>query len=237
MIATAAANELRTTPPTGRRQRAMREKEKRIFEAASTLFDQRDFQHVVTQEISKRADVAVGTLFRYAASKGELLLMVYNEHLREAVAAGERASAGIDDPADAVVALVAPILVESSKHAQNAAAYQRELLFGSPEEKYRIEGLALVEGLEARIAERLVAAASPAPGAPGTGPGPAVEVPDAVGQDASRAARSVFAVLHLLLAQASTGAHASRDASVELDAQVRQIVRGFLATVAPAPTP
>ncbi|MFF2623208.1 TetR/AcrR family transcriptional regulator [Oerskovia jenensis] len=234
MITTAAVDELRATPPTGRRERAMREKERRIFEAASTLFDQRDFQHVVTQEISERADVAVGTLFRYAGSKGELLLMVYNEHLREAVAAGEKASVGIEDPADAVAALIAPVLVESSKHAQNAAAYQRELLFGSPEEKYRAEGLALVEALEARIAQRLVAAVRPAPGAPGIGHDPATKAPDAVGQDASRAARSVFAVLHLLLAQASTGAHAGRDASVELDAQVRQIVRGFLAA---DPTP
>ncbi|MGP3708967.1 helix-turn-helix domain-containing protein [Gordonia paraffinivorans] len=42
---------------------------------------ERGFSAVTTQEVSARAGVAAGTLFRYAATKSELLLMVYNEVL------------------------------------------------------------------------------------------------------------------------------------------------------------
>lgn len=72
-----------------RRDRNMRDKRDRIFRAASELFAERGFAAVATQEISDRADVAAGTLFRYAASKSELLLMVYNEEFRAALEDGE----------------------------------------------------------------------------------------------------------------------------------------------------
>ena len=59
----------------GRRVQNMRDKRERIFRAAHELFTERGFDRVTTQEISERADVATGTLFRYAASKSELLLL------------------------------------------------------------------------------------------------------------------------------------------------------------------
>lgn len=68
----------------------MREKKERIFAAAQQLFEDRGFSSVTTQEIAAAADVATGTLFRYAANKSELLLMVYNAKFREAMAEGEQ---------------------------------------------------------------------------------------------------------------------------------------------------
>ena len=59
-----------------RRDRNMRDKRDRIFRAAAELFAERGFAAVTTQEVSDRADVAAGTLFRYAATKSELLLMI-----------------------------------------------------------------------------------------------------------------------------------------------------------------
>jgi AcrR family transcriptional regulator len=58
------------------------DKHKRIFAAATVLFDEHGFEAVTTQQISDRADVAAGTLFRYASTRGELLLMVYNAQFR-----------------------------------------------------------------------------------------------------------------------------------------------------------
>ena len=51
-------------------------------------------------------------------------------------------------------------------------------------------------------------------------------------QAAARAARSVFAVLNLLLVQPLTGAHPDADTTEELREQVAQVVRGFLASPA-----
>ncbi|WP_405490083.1 TetR/AcrR family transcriptional regulator [Nocardia sp. NBC_00511] len=199
----------------GRRQRKMHDKQSRIFEAAATLFAESGFEGVTTQQISDRADIAAGTLFRYAASKGELLLMVYNEQLRTAIDAGAVAARTEPDPAAAVCAMVAPVLLAAEQRPENTAIYQRELLFGSPTECYRAEGLALVARLESAIADRLAAEARNL-------------APEHLAEHARRAGRSVFAVLHLALVQPSTGAHPDHDALADLRGQIDQIVAGFL---------
>ncbi|CAM4508951.1 TetR/AcrR family transcriptional regulator [Nocardia ninae] len=212
-----------TTPEaaaTGRRVRNMRDKQSRIFEAAAALFAERGFDSVTTQQISDRADVAAGTLFRYASSKGELLLMVYNEEFRTALELGEQESRTEGDPVRAVLAMVRPILEAADRRVENTVVYQRELLFGGPTEQYRAEGLALVARLETMIAERLTA-------------GVTARETEAKGLFARAllAGRSVFAVLHLILARPSTGAHPGRDATGDLHDQIAQIVAGYFASI------
>jgi TetR/AcrR family transcriptional regulator, cholesterol catabolism regulator len=208
------------SPTRGRRERSMQDKRLRIFEAANTLFTERGYDAVGTQEIAERADVAAGTVFRYASSKAELLLMVYNRELRDAIDVGVRAAVVHSDPVESVDAIVQAVLVSSARNPANVVAYQRELLFGSATDEYRTAGLALVGELEHAIASRLVTAARSA------------EVDDAlVLREAQRAARTVFAALSLLLAGPSTGAHPEADPAEELRAQIAQIVRGFLATL------
>ncbi|MFI9402640.1 TetR/AcrR family transcriptional regulator [Nocardia sp. NPDC052316] len=212
-----------TTPEaahTGRRVRNMRDKQSRIFEAAAALFAERGFDSVTTQQISDRADVAAGTLFRYASSKGELLLMVYNEEFRTALELGEQESRSEGDPVRAVLAMVGPILRAADRRVENTVAYQRELLFGAPTEQYRAEGLALVARLEAMIAERLTAEVTT----------DGADAKDLFAR-ALLAGRSVFAVLHLILARPSTGAHPGRDATGDLRDQIAQIVAGFFASI------
>jgi AcrR family transcriptional regulator len=204
----------------GRRERNMDDKRRRIFEAAATLFAERGFDGVSTQEIADRADVAAGTVFRYASSKNELLLMVYNQEMRAAIDEGERASAGALDTVEAVLALVRPILVTSLQSPLTMVTYQRDLLFGPATDVYRAAGLTLVAGLEGAIAARLIQDAC------------AGDIDDNVlAQKARWAARTVFATLTLLLAEPSTGAHPQADPRDELGGQVAQIVRGFLATL------
>lgn len=204
----------------GRRVRNMQDKRDRIFSAAATLFAERGFEAVTTQEISDRADIAAGTLFRYASTKGDLLLMVYNQQFRTAIDAGREASLFCDDAADAVFAMTAPIVRAAGGDPENTVLYQRELLFGPPSVGHRAEGLALVAELERAIAERLSAA---------------IDRPDldraAVKAAATRAARSVFAVVHLLVAQPATGAHDGTEPSSELRAHIAQIVAGFVASL------
>ena len=202
-------------PPRLRRDRDMDAKRVRIFAAAHDLLDEHGYAAMTTQQVSDQADVAVGTLFRYAATKAELLLMVYNVRFGQAIADGQRAGAGMKEPVDAVFALVLPVLEGNAGHPENAIQYQRELLFGSGRMLHRAAGLSLVADLENGIAVVLVEAVGVA--------GPATRL------QAERAARLVFAGLHLALAQPSTGARPDRSAAPELRAQVAIVVDGLLA--------
>lgn len=200
----------------GRRERNKSEKAQRIMAAAADLFAERGFDGVTTQAISERADVAAGTLFRYAPTKSELFLMVYNEEFKQAIDDGQRAARAETDPSKAICAMVEPILTRAG-NTRNAAMYQRELLFGPPDEPNRAAGLELVVQLEARIVDRLTTGASD-------------RMPTV---SATLAARSVFAVLNLLLVQPFTHVHPDSDAVADLRAQVTHIVRGYLSA---APT-
>ncbi|MEV6774090.1 helix-turn-helix domain-containing protein [Nocardia sp. NPDC051030] len=204
----------------GRRQKNMHDKQTRIFDAAAALFAEHGFESVTTQQVSDRAEIAAGTLFRYAASKGELLLMIYNEDFRAALERGDRAAEAQTDPVQAVAALIEPILAAAGRNIENTVAYQRELLFGSPTDRYRSEGLWLVARLEARIAELLtVSAASHGLDSP------------LLEEHSRLAGRSAFAVLHLALARPVTGAHPGHDAFTDLRAQIAQIIAGFFTSL------
>ena len=65
--------------PIGRRERAKKDKHERIMTAARELFAEQGVSGVTTQQIADRADVAIGTLYRYASTKAGLLIMVQNE--------------------------------------------------------------------------------------------------------------------------------------------------------------
>ncbi|WP_157084344.1 TetR/AcrR family transcriptional regulator [Millisia brevis] len=197
----------------GRRDRNALRKQERIFEAASELFAERGFGAVTTQEIAERADIGAGTLFRYAASKGELLLMIYNREFRAALDDGERLAESAAGPYAQIDALIAPTMERARRHPENAAAYQRELMFGPVGETYRNEGMALVLRLEQSIALRLTAAAVDHP---------------SVDEAARAASLSVFAALHLAIARFTSGLHPDSDPCADMRVQARQIVLGFL---------
>ncbi|MEV6065061.1 helix-turn-helix domain-containing protein [Nocardia sp. NPDC052001] len=198
----------------------MRDKQGRIFDAAASLFAENGFARVTTQQISDRADIAAGTLFRYAASKGELLLMVYNADFRSALDLAEQRARAHDDPVETVLELIRPTVRSAARSTENTVAYQRELLFGPPDDRYRAEGLALVARLEAMIADRLAVDARAR----------GLESPRL--EELSRlAGRSVFAVLHLALARPATGAHPGSDPLTDLRGQIAQIVAGFFAAL------
>lgn len=203
----------------GRRDRNMQDKHGRIFQAAAALFEAHGYAGVTTQAISERADVGAGTLFRYASSKDELLLMVLNQALRAALAQGAARARGLRDPVDIAVAMVAPILQLGGRHAENLAVYQRQLMFGAPGEKYRNEGLALLAGLEAAVAAGLLEQA----GARGLPARPEL---------ARVASISIFGAAHLAVSRAYTGAHPGHVPMDDLRAQVRQIVDGYFAGLA-----
>ncbi|QIM21895.1 TetR/AcrR family transcriptional regulator [Phycicoccus sp. HDW14] len=133
-----------TPPPPGRRERNKQEKLERIVAAASSLFAEHGVDDVTTQQIAEAADIGTGTLFLYARTKGELLLMVQNTHYEEALARGRAEAEHAQGAVEAVVALLAPVVECNRAHVGNGRVYLREMLFGDPDVPGHAAALAVV---------------------------------------------------------------------------------------------
>jgi len=142
-------------PPIGRRERNKQQKLERITAAATELFSEHGVDEVTTQQIADRADVGAGTVFLYAKSKAELLLLVHNVKFADAIERGEAAASGTTDRRDALMAIVSPIVECNRVQIENGRTYLRELVFGDPEEPHHREGLALSARVEAAFIDVL----------------------------------------------------------------------------------
>jgi len=145
------------SPTLGRRERNKQAKLERIVAAAAELFAARGVDDVTTQEIADAADIGTGTLFLYARTKGELLLLVQNAHYERALADGRAAAEAASGTLDAVLALLTPIVVCNRVHVENGRTYLREMLFGDAEEPHHAEALRFVAETERSLTELIAA--------------------------------------------------------------------------------
>jgi AcrR family transcriptional regulator len=137
--------------PVGRRERNKQAKLERIMTAASELFAEHGVDEVTTQQIAEKADIGTGTLFLYAKTKGELLLLVQNAQYAAALERGRAAAETIPDVLDAVLSIVQPIVQCNRAQIENGRTYLREMVFGDPEEPHHGEALAIAAQTEEAI--------------------------------------------------------------------------------------
>ncbi|WP_018118240.1 TetR/AcrR family transcriptional regulator [Corynebacterium mastitidis] len=145
--------------PTGRRERAKEEKRRRIVAAAQRLFAEEDVDCVTAQRLAREAEVATGTLYLYAATKAELLIMAKNDKFASAICEGAAAvAAAVSDegPVQRVMLLLEPVVRCIREQPHNGRAYMNELLYGNPQEPHRARGLELSFALEESVAGVLV---------------------------------------------------------------------------------
>ncbi len=142
--------------PLGRRERNKQQKLDRITAAATELFSRRGVDEVTTQQIADAADIGTGTLFLYARSKSELLLLVQNTHYAEAIEEGVAAAAACPEPLDAILAIVEPIVECNRRQVDNGRTYLRELVFGDPEEPHHRAGLELIQQADDAVVDVLL---------------------------------------------------------------------------------
>ncbi|MEU5632422.1 TetR/AcrR family transcriptional regulator [Streptomyces rishiriensis] len=138
--------------PLGRRERNKQEKLDRIVAAASDLFAEHGVDEVTTQQIADKADIGTGTLFLYAKTKGELLLLVQNAKYVEALEQGRADAESVPGVLDAVLAIVRPIVECNRIQIDNGRTYLREMVFGDPEEPRHGAALAIVAQTEEAVA-------------------------------------------------------------------------------------
>lgn len=142
-----------TVPSLGRRERNKQEKLDRITRAASDLFSRFGVDEVTTQQIAEAADVGAGTLFLYARTKGELLLLAQNAAYSRSLDEGIRASSSASTALEAVVAVLEPIVHCNRAQVENGRTYLREMAFGDASEPHHAEALAIVARTEEAVAE------------------------------------------------------------------------------------
>ena len=140
-------------PPLGRRERNKQAKLERITAAASELFAEHGVDEVTTQQIADAADIGTGTLFLYAKTKGELLLLVQNTRYASALERGRTAAAGAADALEALMALVTPIVECNRVQVDNGRTYLREMVFGDPSEPHHTAALSIVAQTEEAAAD------------------------------------------------------------------------------------
>jgi len=193
--------------PLGRRERNKQQKLERIVAAASELFAERGVDEVTTQEIAERADIGAGTLFLYAKSKGELLLLVQNAHYAEALERGRAAASDATTALDAAMAIVQPVVECNRRQVENGRTYLREMAFGDPEEPRRAEALSIAAETEAAIAAELA----------GQGRADAAT--------AASQARIVTAIMFVTMAMGANAAASTADIAAEIRDQISLLLR------------
>ena len=139
----------------GRRERNKLEKLERITAAASELFAEHGIEDVTTQQIADKADIGTGTLFLYAKTKGELLLLVQNAHYALALERGQAAAEKTPDVLGAVLAILTPIVECNRVQVENGRTYLREMVFGDPAEPRHAEALGIVAETQEALAKIL----------------------------------------------------------------------------------
>jgi AcrR family transcriptional regulator len=69
----------------GRIERSKRDKLERIKRAARKLFGRKGFEATTTREIAAAADIGAGTLFLYAGTKEDLLVLIFRDEMDRVV--------------------------------------------------------------------------------------------------------------------------------------------------------
>lgn len=145
-----------------RRERARADKRARILSAAADRLRAQGFERTTVAQVAEDADVAVGTVFQYAATKAELLMMVaheqwatlISENLARVEATTEENPELWDDVERMARLVVQPLVEFALEQPENSAAVARELLFGA-EGPHRSSVVVLAAQVEAVIAEVL----------------------------------------------------------------------------------
>lgn len=194
------------TPPVGRRERNKQAKLERITAAARELFAEHGVDEVTTQQVAEKADIGTGTLFLYAKTKGELLLLVQNSGYADALEEGKAAAEGLPDALDAVMAIIRPVVECNRIQIDNGRTYLRELVFGDPEEPHHRDALALTIQTEEALSAVL-------------------QRDDRIGpSDARTLARVISAIMFISMAATINIARSVDDILQEISDQVRVLL-------------
>ena len=156
------------TAALGKREQNKLEKRGRIIAAARALFRHKGFEATTSQEIADAAGVAGGTVFTYAKTKDDLLILVFHAEMMEVVQRGYAAAQAQDGLLDRAITFFETMVAYHERDLPLAHALMRQLGYvGSAEQRELVSELMtslfgrLARLVEASKASGEVDAASP----------------------------------------------------------------------------
>jgi AcrR family transcriptional regulator len=174
-----------------RREHNKLEKRGRIIAAARALFTHKGFEATTTQAIAEAAGVAAGTLFLYAKTKDDLLILVFHDEMLEVVERAYAVAQRADGLLDQAIAYFETMVAYHERDLPLARALMRQLGYvGSAEQRSVVSDL--MTTVLGRLAQLVQAARSQG----------AVEAPSAM---LLPAARATFAIYYLHLGALLSG--------------------------------
>lgn len=126
----------------GRREQNKLEKRGRIIAAARALFTHKGFEATTSQEIADAAGVASGTVFTYAKTKDDLLILVFHDEMMEVAERAYVAARATDGLLDQAVAFFETMVAYHERDLPLAHALMRQLGYvGSTEQRSLVSEL------------------------------------------------------------------------------------------------
>lgn len=196
--------------PSGRRERAKRDKLRRITEAARHLFETQGFEKTTTQQIADAADIGTGTLFLYTESKEDLLIMVFEGDMREQAAQAFSRVSESALPIDQICAVFGDMMDYHARDMKISEVLIRNMVMAPAAEHRSKIHEELMDTIFAGLGEIVM-------GAKKDGMFPKQ-------LDAAVAARTMFSCYYLGLVRWLTGQMAREDFEARLLKQCEQII-------------
>ena len=98
-----------------------------ILRAAIDIFADRGYFNAQVADVARAAGVAAGTVYLYFKSKDDLLVSIFERSMREDLALGRAAVAGLDDPSERLRRLARGHLARLGADRNLAIVFQVEL--------------------------------------------------------------------------------------------------------------
>jgi len=110
-----------------RRDQAPGPKRDAILRAAIDVFAERGYFNAQVADVARAAGVAAGTVYLYFKSKDDLLVSIFERSMRDGLALGRAAVAGLDDPSERLRRLARGHLARLGADRNLAIVFQVEL--------------------------------------------------------------------------------------------------------------
>ncbi len=126
----------------GQREQNKLEKRGRIIAAARALFTHKGFEATTSQEIADAAGVASGTVFTYAKTKDDLLILVFHDEMMEVAERAYVAARATNGLLDQAVAFFETMVAYHERDLPLAHALMRQLGYvGSTDQRSLVSEL------------------------------------------------------------------------------------------------
>jgi TetR/AcrR family transcriptional regulator, cholesterol catabolism regulator len=190
---------------------AQRARRTRILDAATVLASRGGFEQMQMRAVAERADVALGTLYRYFPSKIHLLVSALAQQLEQALEVFDRKPIPGETPADRVMYVLDRMTLNLQRDPNLTEALTRAFMFADASvarEMHQV-GVHVTRMLTTAMRDPL------APPVPAAGPT----------EDAVAISKVVGDVWFASLVRWVTGRSSANDVSTSMDVAVRLLLR------------